>query len=266
MTPLTRRAMHYRVRRMFLEELSTGQSTDFIDEENLPGVKPYEIDEAWDEAAQEQHLIVLDDAAQSGRLEDHANDYLQRYISRIDFNLVRHQAEYDSAVPSDVGAIIKVEVMGLRGIQKRPSDDRLIRNWPGQYGPGRNEMFWIVMANGISSPPQPSDVSRSLRVYVNGDTVNLVPALPLNTQTASLVYYRLVYATAYNSPPLPYTDSYDPWCDGVVHGATARLQEKAQMQSKSVYHYSKAREFAHNIFGNTQAQQGDRAQQGPNAG
>ena len=232
--------MHIRVRRMFLEELGTGQPTDFIDTTQVPD----EIDQDYDEAAQEQHLIVLTNAEQTGRLEDHDSKYLQRWVFRID----RGTVEY-GPVPTNMGRIVKLEVDGLRGIRKAPFEDRLIKTWPSQYGPGQNEVFWILLSQGLQSPPQVYDSARRLRVYVYGDTLqDRTVAAPLVQMTGELAFYRLVDTLAYNSPPLTYCDVEDPWNDGIIHGVVARLQEKAQQSERATYHFAKAKEFANLIM------------------
>ena len=224
---------------MFLEELSSGQATDFIDSTNAP----FEIDEDWDEACQEFHLIVLDNAEKTGRLEDHDCKYLQRYLSRKEYAVARGQYLY-VPIPEYMARIVKVEIDGLRCIRRAPADDRLIRMYPSQYGPSREEAFFILMSSGIQSPPVSGDVTRKLRLYVYGDSDAHVVAIPLNAMTAALTFYRLVDPIAYQSPPVTLTDVEDPWADGPIHGTVARLQEKAGQMDVAQYHYQRMRDLA----------------------
>lgn len=229
--------MHVRVRRMFLEELGTGQDTDFIDTAQVPD----EIDEAYDEAAQEQHLIVLDAAEKTGRLEDHDGKYLRRYLQRWVFRIDRGTVEY-GPVPKNMGRIIKLEVDGIRATRFGASFDRKIRLWPSQFGPGRGEVFFVLLAQGLNSPPLTSDSDVRLRVYVYGDTLqDLTVAAPLVQMQGELTFYRLLDPISYNSPPLTYCDVEDPYNDGIIHGVVARLQEKAQQTDRATHHYQMAR-------------------------
>lgn len=238
-----RAAIHIRIRRLFLEE-TIDTTTDFVDET----LNPNEIDQAYDEACVEQHAIVMKNAEETGRLEDFDHPYLANFLMMEQYSLVRGTYEY-GPVPSDLLRAVSLYVGGIRGTRRTPADDRLIRVWPDQYGPGQNEVFWIVTGRTIDGSP-PDTVSRMLRVYVYGYTlVDGQPAVPVvSANTADFTYYRLTDPIAANSPPISACDVPDPYNDGPCHGAVARLQEKAQIIPRAQYHRTIAIGLANQII------------------
>lgn len=248
MSTLTRSALHVEVRRIFLEEVASGTTTDFIDISQIPD----EVDDNYDKACAEQHQIIVDNAQATGRLEDHDNAYLQRYLSRKDYTLVRGQSEYEP-VPGDLFRMVKFTVGGMRGTRITPVADRLVRTWPDEYGPGKGEFMWVLLSAGIQSPPDADDRTRTFRVYVYGDRIQTGDGLqrvgvPLVAQDARAVYYRYVRPIAYQCPVVTVTDVEEPFNEGPIHGCVGRLFEKAQNTERATYHRSVALAAANRIM------------------
>jgi hypothetical protein len=218
-----RKVIHVRIRRLILEEVDDASTTDFVATGN-----PDEIDQAYDEGCERQHAVVLRNAAVTGRLEEHDNPYLSKYIARRLFDIAVDVQDYP--YPPTAFKRLWLSVDDIRAVFVPPNQDRLIRTWPSQYGPAKGETLWTVLASGVSSPPDPLDAQRVLRVYVYGNRT-----VPMQTARGQFTYYRAIQPIAHQSPAAggP-TDVEDPFNDGPIHWGVALLQEKAGQMERSM--------------------------------
>lgn len=259
MSVVTMAAIRERIRRLFLEA-----NPSFI--AGQTGSVPWEVDDAYDTGCHRQHAVVLENAVRTGRLRDYSHPYLARYITSRGYNSnyggIRNTpasapivdpppsiplaAWPDYALPLDMYIPVDVSISetpddaAKYGQRVPPEMDRSIRTFPKQYGPIKGDHLWTIIADPVGSSSPPENSGRVLRLYSYGPNyVRLNQIFPFE-----VVYYRLIEAVAFESPPATNSDVEDPFNDGPVHFAVGILLEKAQQGPKAASFFTKAETFA----------------------
>ena len=230
----TRASIHVRVRRVFLEELPQAP-TGFIDTSEVPD----ELDQGYDEGCNRQFLVVFQNAERTGRLEEHQNPYLKWYLQQL--TLTYDPITNETVLPDNLFRIVRVSIDGRRASYRPETEFRLAETFPSRYAATKLQPYYRVQAHAhpnTLTPPRSYSGLRSIKIEVYGGIWS----------SGSCIYYRTIDPIAFQSPPATYTDCPDPFNDGPVAWAAARLCEKAQQTEAADRLYARATEFFNRII------------------
>jgi hypothetical protein len=172
-----------------------------------------ELQVAYDEGVQHQHEMAIEAAFMSGKARAAQHPYLKRFYTVTLGTL--DVAEYDETVDADVYRFIDVMILDsppYRAVWKDPGEDTYIRRYPNLQ-PDYGEAFWTVLGRASETP--------RLRIYCRGNG-------PQNNVSNNFErhYYRTISRTYLASPPTLYVDLPDPYNEGPVTYASAKVLAK----------------------------------------
>jgi hypothetical protein len=227
---VTADAIIERIRRLFLEEATGTSGTDFIDND---GDFPFEVLDAYDQGCQRQHKIVLQNASKTGMLFAFDHNYLASFLEWFPISIVAGTQDYTA--PEDMAQKIALYVTMPDDRKKQavwvgPEYDRSVQLWPAQYTPVRGDYHACIFPALASSDSPPDYLAPPIiRIYAYGNR-----AIPEESASAVLNYYRQINPIAFTSPMETYADVPDPYNDGPCLWAVGLLFRKAQLYDRAM--------------------------------
>lgn len=212
-TTVTWATVQDRIRKRVLEEGGADFWADYT-----------EVMVAYDEGVQRQHEVVLEAAEAIGKIRDVSVPYLEHFYSVEAGTL--SVGEHEEALPADcykyVDLYIAVASPVVRAIRKPAEMDTHIRRYK-DFQPDYGEAFYVILGR--------ADATGRVRVYTRGE------AGWLNNASMAFEhhYYREPTLLARQSPTLTDCDVPDPYNEGPVIYAAAKLLAKQRTDPSPLF-------------------------------
>lgn len=182
-----------------------------------------QVDRAIDEGCYKLQNIAIGGAHLSRRMRRHTHPYLRKYIAKATGTLT--PGNYEADLPSDIIYEIQFNILSsppLEAKWKEPNEDRFIRVYPGEFGPGPDESFFTVL-------PFDDGVAK-IRVYIGDDGWLANRTLPYQ------FFYLRRYSPCWNqSPPVDTLDLDEEFAEGPIAYASGKLLSDQRTNPQPLY-------------------------------